>query len=148
MSARPVTWMLLAVALLALGYEFVVAPVAQALVQANDRAAQAKEDFLWVQANVASASAGRPASSGVARPVQALEDALVRTGIRAAAERIERQDNNVVVTLREAGFAQTVQWLALVEQELRLPVASMRLTPAERPGTVSGVVVVVSGAGP
>ena len=144
MAARATTWMLLAIALLAAAFEFVALPTAEALAQSRASAAQAKDDFRWMRENVTAAVAANVTTTGTDNPLQALEAALVRAGVRGATERIERRDDNAVISLREADFGGVLRWLALAEQELGLSVLSMQLAPDTRKGTVSGTVVLAT----
>ena len=144
MSARPSTWLGFAIALLALAFEFVALPAAQELALARTSAAQAKDDFRWIRENVTLAATANTSITSTANPLQALEAALVRAGVRAATERIERQADNAVITLREADFGGVLRWLALAEQELGLSILSFQLVTGTRTGTVSGTVVLVT----
>ena len=144
MAARATTWMLLAIALLAAAFEFVALPTAEALAQSRASAAQAKDDFRWMRENVTAAVAANVTTTGTDNPLQALEAALVRAGVRGATERIERRDDNAVISFREADFGGVLRWLALAEQELGLSVLSLQLAPDTRKGTVSGTVVLAT----
>ena len=144
MSARPLTWIVLAIALLAVALEFIALPAVEELAHARTSAAKARDDFRWMRENVTAAVAANTTINSAGNPLQALEAALVRAGVRAATERIERQENNAVINFREADFGGVLQWLALAEQELGLPIISFQLAPDTKTGTVSGTVVLAT----
>jgi len=146
MYARPSTWLLLGVALMAFAFELALVPIAQELALAKNSATKARDDFQWMRTNMVVAVSAEPSTVSMRDPLNSLEAALVRTGVRSATERIERQASTIVVTLIDADFGGVLRWLALCEQELGLLTESFRLTPGDKTGTVTGAVVITSGA--
>lgn len=146
MYARPSTWLLFGVALMALAFELALVPISQELALAKNSATKARDDFQWMRANISVAVSAEPSSVSIHDPLNALEAALVRTGVRSATERIEREASTIVVTLSDADFGGVLKWLALCEQELGLLTESFRLAPGDKTGTVTGAVVITSGA--
>ena len=70
-----------------------------------------------------------------------IEQALARVALDSAVTRLEPRDNRLQLTLEAARMSALLRWLALIHDELRRGVESMRLTPESQTGLVSGQIV-------
>lgn len=138
-------------ALVAGVWEHVVTPLHERRASLERAVLAARETFEMAErilprlSHIPSAGASSASvSGGIGTSAERVQAALKRFALSSAASRLEPRDDGVVIQFDSAPFGALVAMMAFCETQYGLATNQLQLTPASRPGHVSGTLIVVA----
>jgi general secretion pathway protein M len=126
----------------ALIYLLVWAPIADARAQLAINVKAQREELAWMrQASQQVQRARRTVPSAVVNDPRSLlsivDSSAEQAGVRDAIERMEPEgDDGVKLSMENAGFDATIQWLGALKRSHNVDVVSASIAPSGKPGEV------------